>query len=128
MKKVWPVVLAVSLGACAIQPARLDQPFTLKVGETRRVGPDGLEVTLRSVSADSGCVAPKDCSTMLFNGSVAMRMGEKSDLAQIQAVLRPGAGVALDLDGYRFFLTGIRRTARGEFEASFIATGRAKPN
>src|SRR6185436_2926351 len=85
------VLVAAGSAALAAEPkvveAELGVPFVLVVGETGRVEPEGLEVTLRSASDDSGCLAPNDCSMATFKGTVAMRLGEEKDLATIQAIM-----------------------------------------
>src|SRR5262245_33081326 len=75
--------------------AALETPFVLVVGETGRVEPEGLEVTLRSASDDSGCLAPDDCSVATFNGTIGLRLDEKRDLATVQAIIEPGQSVSL---------------------------------
>lgn len=67
--------------------AELETPFVLVVGETGRVEPEGLEVTLRSASDDSGCLAPNDCSLATFKGTIAMRLEDDKDLATVQAIM-----------------------------------------
>jgi hypothetical protein len=100
--------------------AELDAPFALASGETARVEPGGFEVTLRSMSDDSGCDDPKDCSSILFKGTILTRLGEKKDLAQITAIIEPGHVFTLDFEGYQVQLTDIRRPkAKGSLYASF---------
>jgi hypothetical protein len=120
------LLVTLLLGACAAMPARLGEPVLLLPGETQQVGTEGFEITLRSVADDSGCFSPTDCSTMIFNGSLAVRLAEKSRLMQIQAVIRPGQPLRLDLDGYEFDLTDIRRDARNRFQATITVRGRHK--
>lgn len=112
------------LAACVSSPPRLNQPYTLRAGETLRMAPEGFELTLRSVAEDSGCFSPTDCSTMLFNGSIAARLGDKTKLVQAGAILKAGAVLKLDLDGYAFLLTGVRRGAGNQLEATFVVLGR----
>ena len=124
MRQGWRVSLAVlfvGLGAASFtavmraeEPsateAELGKPFTLVAGETAKVGPDGLEITLRSVSDDSGCSTPKDCSLRVFNGSFAMRQGDKSDLAQVSAIMQPNSAVKVKFAGYEIDIVDVRRT------------------
>lgn len=118
--KTLPFVSAlVALGGCAANPPRADQPVEIRVGESRTVGPDGLELTLRYVSEDSGCLSAKDCSTKLFHGSIGARKGDKSDLIQAQAILQAGHVLTLDLDDYKFLLTDIRRDRQNRYTATF---------
>jgi hypothetical protein len=126
-KTLVPVLLAltffaVSSRARAQEPvkAELDAPFALAAGETARLESENFEVTLRSMSDDSGCDDPKDCSTILFKGSILTRLGEKKDLAQITAMFEPGKAFTLDFEGYRVELTDIRRPkGKGPLYATF---------
>jgi hypothetical protein len=119
------LLLVFLLAGCASAPLRLNEPITLMSGETKQVGPDGFEITLRSVSEDSGCYSPSDCSTMIFHGSIAVRLGEKKDLMQIGAVMKAGQVVPLDIDGYQFQLTGLKPEGQ-KLEATFIILGPKK--
>jgi len=122
--KVLPLAFALAvLGGCAASPPRTDQPVEIRVGESKTVGPDGLELTLRYVSEDSGCLSAKDCSTKLFHGSIGARRGDKSDLIQAQAIMQEGHALTLDLDGYKFLLTDIRRDNRSRYAATFTIPG-----
>ena len=60
----------------------LDQPFVLRQGQTGRIEAEDVSVTLRSLSEDSGCFSPDDCSTMLAEGTLAMQAGEDKDPAR----------------------------------------------
>src|SRR4030095_8979625 len=88
--------------------AELETPFVLVVGETGRVEPEGLEVTLRSASDDSGCLAPNDCSLATFKGTIAMRLDDKKDLATIQAIMEPGQAMKIDFAGYEIRFGSVR--------------------
>jgi hypothetical protein len=125
VKKFIGVLLVFLLAGCASAPLRLNEPITLMPGETKQVGPDGFEITLRSVSEDSGCYSPSDCSTMIFHGSIAVRLGEKKDLIQVGAVMKAGQVVSLDIDGYQFQLTGLK-TMGSKLEATFVILGPKK--
>jgi hypothetical protein len=100
--------------------AELETPFVLVVGETGRVEPEGLEVTLRSASDDSGCLAPNDCSIATFSGTIAMRLNEKSDLATVQAVMEPGQALNLTFAGYEIWLSDVRRLGKDRVQATFM--------
>lgn len=119
-KRWLPAVALALLGGCAQSPARVNQPVEIRVGETRAVGPDGLALTLRSVSDDSGCLSATDCSKALFNGSIAARKGEQSDLIQAQAILQQDQGLTFDFHGYKFLLTGVRRDKQNRATATFV--------
>ena len=110
----------IALGGCATNKPRADQRVEIRVGETKAVGPDGLELTLRFVSEDSGCLSATDCSKILFHGSIGARKGDTSDLFQAQAIGQPGHVLTLDLGGYPFLLTDIRRDRQNRFTATFV--------
>jgi hypothetical protein len=115
---VFVLVGAAGLAAAAraeepsATEAELGKPFTLVAREMAKVGPDGLEITLRSVSDDSGCSTPTDCSLRVFNGSFAMRQGEESDLAQVSAIMQPNSAVKVTFAGYEIDIIDVRRADR----------------
>ena len=102
--------------------AELDLPFVLVVGQTGRVEPEGLEVTLRSASDDSGCLAPDDCSLATFKGTIAMRLGEEKDLATVQAIMGPDQMTNIDFAGYEIRFGSVRRLDEGDIQATFLVT------
>ena len=110
----------VVFSGCATTPPRLNEPFTRSAGETRQIGPDGFEVTLRSIDDDSGCFSANDCSTMIFHGSLGVRWGAKSELMLVQAVIRPHQPLSLNLDGYAFDMTDVRRNREGRFDVTLV--------
>ncbi len=136
--RVVPVLIVLTLVAAGslASPARaegpkvveaeLETPFVLVVGETGRVEPEGLQVTLRSASDDSGCLAPNDCSVATFNGTIAMRLDEKSDLATVQAIMEPGQGVNLTFAGYEIRFGDVRRDDKDRVQATFVVTKAAE--
>ncbi|MFL6232512.1 MAG: hypothetical protein ACJ76N_05205 [Thermoanaerobaculia bacterium] len=89
--------------------AELDAPFALSVGETARLESEDFEVTLRSITDDSGCDDPKDCSIFLFKGTLLSRHGGKKELMEVNASFMPDKPVDLKFDGYRVELTAVRR-------------------
>lgn len=126
MRIMVVLFVMLALGGCASAPPKLHDPVVLGAGESSVVGPDDLELTLRYISEESGCVTATDCSTMLFHGSVAAKLGGgPAHLIQAQAVLRPGQHLRLDCDGYEFALTDVRRNDRNQLRATFIAIGRS---
>ncbi len=122
------VLAAVAVGsaASAAEPkaveAELELPFVLVVGQTGRVEPEGLEVTLRSASDDSGCLAPDDCSLATFKGTIAMRLGEEKDLATVQAIMKPDQMTSMDFAGYEIRFGSVRRLDEGDIQATFTVT------
>lgn len=124
MKKYAIVILLLVLGGCAPLPLGLNQQIFLNEGETKQVGPDGFQITLRYLSDNSGCLSPSNCSTMIFDGTIVARLGEKSTMTQIQASMKPGQVVPLDLDGYAFQLTGIQQGRNNKLQAIFVVVGK----
>ncbi|HEX4963329.1 MAG TPA: hypothetical protein VF173_21040 [Thermoanaerobaculia bacterium] len=130
MKTGWVLSLTVALLAGglltpplgALKPevrqVGLDTPFTLRPGEMARVGPAGFEVTLRTLADDSGCLAPNDCSLMLFKGTLVLSLGDKRNLTQLDADLRPDQPANLDFAGYKLRVTAVHRV-KGRLEAVF---------
>jgi hypothetical protein len=117
-RKLIPVLLVLALCAGlahAQEPvkAELDKPFALSVEETARVEPDGFEVTLRSMSDDSGCDDPKDCTSYLFKGTLLTRLGEQKQMAQLMVFFKPGAPYTMKFAGYQVEMTSLRRAQKG---------------
>jgi hypothetical protein len=102
--------------------AGLDTPFVLEVGDTGRVAPESLEVTLRSATDDSGCLAPNDCSLATFKGTIAMRLKDDSDLATVQAILEPDQTVSFTFAGYEIRFGTVRRLSKDRLQATFTVT------
>jgi hypothetical protein len=126
--QVLVVLILVAAGsvASAAEPqvveAELETPFVLVVGQTGRVDPEGLEVTLRSASDDSGCLAPDDCSLATFKGTIAMRLGEAKDLATVQAIMEPDQMTSIDFAGYEIRFGSVRRLGKDDVQATFTVT------
>jgi hypothetical protein len=132
MKRIGPLSMTVAVALLAggilappvhalkqaIPQIDLDTPFVLRAGEMMRVRPEGFEVTLRTISEDSGCLAPDDCSVMLFKGTLVFRLGEQRELLELNASFKPDAPVSMDYAGYKLWLTAVHRV-KGRFEASF---------
>src|SRR3954469_728252 len=126
-KALIPVLLIFALVAAgsrarAQEPvkAELDAPFALAAGETARLESENFEVTLRSMSDDSGCDDPKDCSSILFKGTLLNRHGEKKEMAQIMAFFAPDRPHAMTWEGYQVQMTAIRRPdPKGPLYATF---------
>src|SRR4029077_4173139 len=89
--------------------AELDAPFALAAGETARLESEDFAVRLRSITDDSGCDDPKDCSIFLFKGTLLTRHGEKKELGEINASFRPDKPFSMTFDGYRLEITAVRR-------------------
>jgi hypothetical protein len=139
MKRETLVPVLLVLALCAAEglaraqdpepvKAFLETSFALSVGETARVEPEGLEVTLRSMSDDSGCDDPKECGSILFKGTIFTRLGDKKDMAQITAMFEPGKVFTLDFEGFQVQLSDIRRPQpKGPLYATFKVVKAAAP-
>ena len=101
-RKLIPVLLVLSLFAGRSH-----------VEETARVEPDGFEVTLRSMSSDSGCDDPRDCTSYLFKGTLLVRLGEQKQMAELMVFFKPGTPYTLKFAGYQVEMTSVRRTQNG---------------
>ena len=123
---VLTIVAAGRSAAAAEKPfavgAQLGTPFVLAEGETGLVVPDGLQVTLRSASDDSGCLAPDDCSVAVFMGTILLRLGEKKQLTTVYASLKQDDTTSLDFAGYEIRFGQVRRLDTGSVQATFTAT------
>jgi hypothetical protein len=111
-----PILMLLALAAAgsraqAEEPvkAELDAPFALSVGETARLESEDFELTLRSITDDSGCDDPKDCSIFLFKGTLLARHGGKKELMEVNASFMPDKPVNLNFGGYRVEMTAVRR-------------------
>jgi hypothetical protein len=125
-KALVPVLLVLALvaggRARAQEPvkAELDAPFALSAGETARLDSENFEVTLRSITDDSGCDDPKDCSIFLFKGTLLTRHGGKKELGEINASFMPDKPFDMTFDGYRVEITAVRRPdPKGPLYATF---------
>jgi hypothetical protein len=114
--KLIPALILLALCAAgthsyAQEPAQaeLGKPFALGVEETARVEPDGFEVTLRSVSDDSGCDDPKDCTAYMYNGTLLIRLGDQKQLAQLMVSFTPDSPYKMKIAGYQLEMLSIRR-------------------
>ena len=105
----WPHAPAAGAEKGVVE-VEMDAPFVLVVGETARVaGPDVLGLTLRSASEGSGCMAPDDCEVMLFEGTLALRVGEERQLAEFNVSFRPGKPFTHTFGGYEYQMLAVRR-------------------
>ena len=127
---VLAIVAAGRSAATAEEPfavgAQLGTPFVLTEGETGLVVPDGLQVTLRSASDDSGCLAPDDCSVAVFMGTILVRLGEKKMLSTVYASMKQGGTTSIDFAGYEIRFGQVRRLDTGSVQATFTVTKAAE--
>ena len=123
---VLAIVAAGSSAATAEESpavgAQLGTPFVLTEGETGLVVPDGLKVTLRSASDDSGCLAPDDCSAAVFMGTILLRLGEMKRLSAVYANIKQDDTTSLDFEGYEIRFGQVRRLDTGNIQATFTVT------
>ena len=115
----WMMAVALLAVGLAARPARgqeseiptvgLGEPFVLAKGETMQVGPEGFEVTLRSVDDDSGCMTPKDCSVMVFKGILVLRLDEKKQMQDVDASFFPDRPVIFTFAGHEIYLTAVQK-------------------
>src|SRR5436305_12185607 len=114
-KTLAPVLLVLTLfagGHARAQEtvkAELDAPFALAVGETARLESENLEVTLRSMSDDSGCDDPKHYSSILLQRPLLTRHGEKQEMSQIMAFFAPDMPYTISYEGHQRLITALRR-------------------
>jgi len=102
--------------------APLDAPFILSLGQTAAITDEEFKVTLRSVTDDSGCFSEDDCSSMTFNGTLALQKGEDKQLLQLMVGFHPESPFATDFAGYTVQLTKIQKAQQGDFEATLVVT------
>ena len=101
-----------------VQETTLETPFVLAQEETARIVPEGIDVILRSVGADSGCLAADDCSVMMFTGTIAVRQDGKVQMMQINAGIRESDPLSFKFGDYTVLMTVIKKAANGRFEAT----------
>ncbi len=97
-----------------------DQPFVLRQGQTGRIEAEDFSVTLRSLSEDSGCFSPDDCSTMLAEGTLAMQAGEDKTLLDFSASLTPDSPFTYEFGHYVIALVHVEASEDGERLATFV--------
>jgi len=104
----------------------LGAPFVLAQGESMRVGPDGLSMTLRTIAEESGCMAPDDCAIMLFAGTIYLREGEKRLLMELNASFQPEKPADFEFESYKVLVTAVHRV-QGKLQASFRVESKPAP-
>ncbi|MFN8491193.1 MAG: hypothetical protein U0350_26590 [Caldilineaceae bacterium] len=102
--------------------ATLDAPFQLGVGQTAEITSEAFKVTLRSASSDSGCFTEDDCSSMQFNGTLALQKDDQKNLMDIMASFDAGQAFTTDFAGYTVALTSIKKLTDGSFAALFVVS------
>jgi hypothetical protein len=131
-KRIIALMACVLLGsgpAIRAQQAvevELEMPFKLTAGQSAHVS-DGFQVTLRTVSDDSGCITPDDCSTMMFKGTLVLRSGENSQLAEIDAGFHADRPFTTDFAGHTVEISAVRHYAKDHIEVAFRVLPAAEP-
>lgn len=120
-KLVFVCMVLNVASACSAERSdtHLREPFSLHPGEMRKVEPPGIEVTLRSLSADSGCLATDDCSAMLFRGTLVLRRGGQAEFHALDVMVAPDAPCYFEFANFDLELGMIRPDAGGRLAATF---------
>ncbi len=97
----------------------LGATFTLKRAQTATIDGENFKLTLRSMSDDSGCFSDDDCSTMNFDGTVALQKDSDKNLVQIRAGWSEDKPFQVDeFVGYIVLMHSVKRVD-GELQATF---------
>jgi len=102
------------------QPLALNQPFSLQVGETATIHAADLQVTLRSVSEESGCLTPSDCSLMLAEGTLVLQKGERREVLTFNASFTLEQPFDYEFAGYTVQLVHLKKGRDGQHLATFV--------
>ena len=121
--EIKPVVTPVTGDGKTVDVA-LDQPFLLRQGQTGRIESEDVSVTLRSLSEDSGCFSPDDCSTMLAEGTLAMQAGEDKELLDFSASLTPDSPFTYEFGDLVIALVHVQANEDGEPLATFVISSK----
>jgi hypothetical protein len=131
-REIWIIALMVctllgtGLAARAQAQVDLEAPFKLTEGQSAQVS-DGFQVTLRTVSDDSGCMTPDDCSTMMFKGTLVLRSGEESQLGEFDVSFYAGKPFTTDFGAHTVEISAVRRLAKDHIEVTFKVLPAAEP-
>lgn len=112
--------------AARAQQVELETPFTLTEGQSAQVS-DGFQVTLRTISEDSGCMTPDDCSTMMFKGTLVLRSGEESQFGEFDVSFYADKPFTTSFGGHTVEISAVRRLAKDHFEVTFKVLPAAEP-
>ena len=100
--------------------AALGQPFALIPGQTAEIPEEEFSLTLRSLSDDSGCFTADDCSTMIADGTLALKHGAQKELLTFNASFSPDGPFVYEFDGYEVRLLQVMRSEAGGQVATFL--------
>lgn len=102
------------------QPAVLNRPFTLRAGATADLRDVDFQVTLRTVTDDSGCLMASDCSVMLAEGTLILQQGTQREVLTFNVSFTPEQSFAYDFAGYVVELIYLKKGRDGEHLATFV--------
>jgi len=107
-------------GAGPTLAVALQQPFQLNKGQTAVIESEDFQLTFRSVTDDSGCFSPTDCSLMTFDGTLAAQKGDATELMSVMASIHAGSSVELEFAGYTIELRSIQQIEGQGHIATFV--------
>jgi hypothetical protein len=110
------------------KPEGLGQPFALHVADSHDVRPPGITVTLRSLVSDSGCLTAKDCSAMLFRGSLVLSLGQRREFHAVDAMILRDAPYRFDFAGFSVLIDSVQPDASGRLAATFTLVEPESPD
>ncbi|MCB0082309.1 MAG: hypothetical protein KDE47_15310 [Caldilineaceae bacterium] len=99
---------------------RLGQPFTMRVGETTSLDDIDFQLTLRSISDDSGCLTATDCSVMTADGTLILQQGTQREILTFMASITPEQPFDYDFAGYVVRLLHLEVGRDGKAVATFV--------
>ncbi|HRW07111.1 MAG TPA: hypothetical protein P5121_18535, partial [Caldilineaceae bacterium] len=99
---------------------RLGQPFIVRVGATASLTDIDFQLTLRSLSEDSGCLTATDCSVMTADGTLVLQQGDTRQLLTFITSMSAGQSFDYDFAGYVVRLLGVEVGRDGNQIATFV--------
>ncbi len=107
-------------GQVPSQPSALNQPFPLHVGETADLQDVDIQITLRSVTDDSGCLTATDCSVMVANGTLVLQRGNEREILTFITSITPQQSFDYEFAGYVVELVHLEKERNDDPVATFI--------
>ncbi len=98
----------------------LNAPFVLQVGETGTLAEADFQLTLRSLTADSGCLTANDCAVMLAEGTLVLQQGDQREVLSFNVSFTPAQPFAYDFAGYVVELVHLKQGRAGAQLATFL--------
>ncbi len=96
------------------------QSFDLRVEQTVNIADLDFSLTFRSASSDSGCLTDDDCSIMTFDGSLALRRGDESEMLSLSAGFDPETPFTHEFAGLEVQLLAVKKLSDDSHVASFV--------